>query len=65
MCEWMNVYEWMNKWIHTSNKCKNEFIIFCKEYDFRNKNNKKHNYYYKWMVPQEAKAIVVFIEKGL
>ena len=40
----MNAYEQMNKWIHTSNKCKNEFIIFYKEHDFKNKNNKTHNY---------------------
>ena len=61
----MNVYEQMNEWIYTSNKCKNEFIIFCKEHDFKNKNNKTR-LPLSWTAPhQEAKAIAVYLENGL
>ena len=30
----------MNELIYRANKCKNEYIIFCKEHEFKIKNNK-------------------------
>ena len=60
----MNVYEWMNEWIHSLKKFKNEFIIFCKEHDFKSKNSKTRLPLW-WPAPQEAKAIVLYLEKEL
>ena len=45
-----------------SNNHKNEYIIFCKNHNFKSKNNKK-THYNEW-ASQEAKAIVYLI-KGL